>query len=67
MEVKMSDFVTVISNVGFPIAGCIAMGYFCMVTLNKMDETLDKLTTQLALNTRSIETLINHIEREEKA
>lgn len=62
----MADVVNIVSTVGFPIAGCIAMGYFCLVTLNKMDDTIEKLSTQLALNTKSLDTLIAHIEKEDK-
>lgn len=47
----MSDFVALISNVGFPIAACVYMA----VTYNK---TISKLTSVIENNTRSIERLV---------
>lgn len=61
----MNDIVTVVSTVGFPIVACGAVGYFCATTLKKMEETIDKLSTQLALNTRAVDNLVQHLERRE--
>lgn len=51
----MSDFVNLISNVGFPIAACAYMA----VTYNK---TISQLTDVINNNTISIERLAGKIE-----
>lgn len=54
----MSDFVAIISNVGFPIAACAYMA----VTFNK---TISKLTAVIENNTLSIERLAGKIGEEQ--
>lgn len=54
----MSDFVSLISNVGFPIAACAYMA----VTYNK---TITQLTDVINNNTLSIERLAGKIEGSE--
>lgn len=51
----MSDFVNLISNVGFPIAACVYMA----ITYNK---TISQLTAVINNNTLSIERLVGKIE-----
>lgn len=51
----MSDFVNLISNVGFPIAACVYMA----ITYNK---TISQLTEVINNNTISIERLVGKIE-----
>lgn len=54
----MTDFVNLISNVGFPIAACAYMA----ITYNK---TISKLTGVIDNNTLSIERLAGKIEGSE--
>lgn len=62
----MNEIVTVISTVGFPIVACMAMGWFCVKVLDKMDETVDKMTVQISLNTKAVESLVQHLDRKEE-
>lgn len=37
----MGDIATLISSVGFPIAACVAMGYFCKYTIDVNREQIN--------------------------
>ena len=43
----MNDLVTVISTVGFPIAACIALGWYVSKQLEKFRDTVDNNTRAL--------------------
>lgn len=59
---ESSTIISAISTVGFPIACCMGMGWFYVKVMRPMEETISKLSTQIALNTQSVEHLVSHLE-----
>lgn len=59
---NMSDAVTLIQGVGFPIAACVAM-YILQLKLNKTHkEEVDSLRTSLEQNTLAIQKLTDKMD-----
>ena len=52
----MNDLVTVISTVGFPIAACIALGWYVSKQLEKFRDTVDN-------NTRALIELLDYFKK----
>ena len=48
----MNDITSLISNVGFPIAVCVALFYFMMKQEDKHKDETDKLSTTVEANTK---------------
>lgn len=58
----MEQMINAIQNFGFPVACCIAMGYFIYNMWGRMNTTLDKITetnNQLVLTNQSLISSIN--------
>lgn len=58
----MEQVMTIIQNFGFPVACCIAMGFFIYNMWGRMNSTLDKITetnNQLVLTNQSLISSIN--------
>lgn len=58
----MEQVTNFITNLGFPIAGCVAMGFFIYNMWQKINITLDKVTetnNQLVLTNQSLISSIN--------
>lgn len=53
----MGDISTVISNLGFPIAACVAMGWFCFYLTTSFKSTIDSLQVSINSMSKSIEML----------
>lgn len=49
---KMEEITSLISNVGFPIAVCVALFYFMMKQEERHKEDTDKLTATVESNTK---------------
>lgn len=60
------DFVSLISNVGFPIASCIAMGVFVVKQLEKQNDTVNELTKVVQENTNAILKLTDKLATDNK-
>lgn len=59
------DFVTIISNVGFPIAACVAMACYVKEQMKAHAKEMTAITTALENNTEAIKQLSDRIERRE--
>ena len=44
---NLSDIVTIIGSVGFPIVACCGMGWYINNTMQKFTDTMQKNTTAL--------------------
>lgn len=60
------DIVNIISSVGFPIASCIAMGWFVVNQLNKQTDTVNELSKVVQQNTHAITELTRMLIKDEK-
>lgn len=56
-------FIQFISSVGFPIAVCIALGYYILWEKKRTDELFKTLKDSIDNNTRSVDKLSERIER----
>lgn len=65
----MTDFVTIINNVGFPIACVLALGVYSYKTTNKIILLTEKVTNALTETSENMkdlaETINNLLERKE--
>lgn len=61
----MDVFVQLISNVGFPIACCIAMFYMMQKQGDRHAAEMDKLATAIDNNTDVMQTVLEKLEKEE--
>lgn len=72
---NMGDIVSLISTVGFPIVGCIAMGWYVKYTTDKNREQInemnaqhkaemDVLTAAINNNTLALQKLSDKLEKE---
>lgn len=59
-----TQFPTLISNLGFPIACCIAMFWFIQKTLTRQTEMMGDLRASMESNTETMKALINLISKE---
>lgn len=57
----MGDMSTIISNLGFPIAACTAMGWFCFYLTTSFKSTIDSLQVSINSMSKSIEMLSDTI------
>lgn len=48
----MNDIISLVSNVGFPIAVCVALFYFMMKQEDKHKDETDKLSATVEANTK---------------
>lgn len=58
----LQEFSTLITNVGFPIALCLLMGYIMMKEIKTHENETDKLVQVIADNTKAIEKLQTMVE-----
>lgn len=56
----MNEVVQIISTVGFPIACCVAMGYFFKYITDKDREERDKMNTQHREEMKDVTEAINN-------
>ena len=61
----MDIFVQLISNVGFPIACCIAMFYMMQKQGDRHAEEMNKLALAIDNNTDVMQSVLQRLEREE--
>lgn len=61
----MDIFVQLISNVGFPIACCIAMFYMMQKQGDRHAEEMNKLALAIDNNTNVMQSVLQRLEREE--
>ena len=61
----MSDIVTIISNVGFPIAAAVAMGFYVNAKDKQHKQEIDRLADVVANNTLVLNKIYEHISRED--
>lgn len=59
----MNEFIEIISNVGFPIACVVALGWYAKDTTNKIIELTTKVTDALVSSTKAIDEMKNVIEK----
>lgn len=60
----MSDIVTIISNVGFPIAAAVAMGWYVNAKDKQHKQEIDRLADVVANNTLVLNKIYEHISKE---
>lgn len=63
MEFNLSTIVELINGVGFPIAVCIALFWFNMVTIRDQQKLLIELKDIIRYNSEVIKDLIDEIKR----
>lgn len=59
----MDDFVTIISNVGFPIACVIFMWYYMMKMTDAHKEEIDSVKDALNQNTLVLQKLVDKLDK----
>lgn len=59
----MTDFITVINNVGFPIACVLALGVYSYKTTNKVIELTEKVTNALTESSENLKDLADAINK----
>ena len=57
----MNDFITIINNVGFPIACVLALGIYSYKTTNKIIALTEKVTNALAESSENLKDLADAI------
>ena len=57
-----SNIVTVISQVGFPIAMCLVMAWYVKYTNDQHKEEIDKITEALNNNTLAVQKLCERMD-----
>ena len=57
----MSDVVTIISTVGFPIAACVFMGWYVKYINDMHKVEIDKLSEALNNNTIALQRLVDKL------
>lgn len=62
MELDLQTLITVINQMGFPIAACIALFWLVNNTLKAQQEILNEIKTTIQNNTHAIEELSKQIE-----
>lgn len=55
--------VELISNLGFPIACVLGMGYFIIYLMRIHKEEMDKVTEALNNNTKALNQILEHIRK----
>ena len=63
MEFSLKSIVDLINGVGFPIAVCIALFWFNMVTVREQQKLLIELKDSIKDNSEVIKDLVNEIKR----
>ena len=58
----VSSIVTVISQVGFPIAMCLVMAWYVKYTNDQHKEEIDKITEALNNNTLAVQKLCERMD-----
>ena len=58
----VSNIVTVISQVGFPIAMCLVMAWYVKYTNDQHKEEIDKITEALNNNTLAVQKLCERMD-----
>lgn len=56
----MNDFVTIISSVGFPIAACIAMGFYVKYQMDHYNEQISAIMQEHKREIAEVTTAINN-------
>ena len=57
-----SSIVTVVSQVGFPIAMCLVMAWYVKYTNDQHNEEIDKITEALNNNTLAVQKLCERMD-----
>lgn len=57
----MNDIITVISSVGFPIAACLAMGFFVKYQMDHYNDQIKDVTQALNNNTIALTKLCDKL------
>lgn len=60
----MSDIVSIISNIGFPIFACVVMGYYIYVMSKAHKSEIDEMRQAICNNTQAINELIKQLGKE---
>lgn len=56
----MNDIVTLISTVGFPIAACVAMGFYVKYQMDHYEKQIDEIIKEHKEEMKEVTTAINN-------
>lgn len=62
----MSEVLSMISTVGFPIVACLGMFYFIVTTMKQFTGTLTELSKSVDNNTKVTARVLEYMEKGEK-
>lgn len=57
----MNEVITAITNLGFPVAACVALGAYIYKRDNLHKAEIDKLSDVVANNTKALDKIYEHI------
>lgn len=65
-KMEMTEIISLISNLGFPIVACGCMGYFIVKVMDKQSEKINMLTEAIITLTKTIEIGYRKDEKDEQ-